>query len=44
MIYKGYEEVIIPSIWEQGTFIKKAGAEILSQMYTFQDKKQRDIV
>lgn len=39
----GYEEIIIPSIWEQETFIKKAGSEILDQMYAFQDKKGRDI-
>lgn len=39
----GYEEVIIPSIWEQQTFTDKAGSEILNQMYTFKDKKDRDI-
>lgn len=39
----GYEEVIIPSIWDQETFVKKAGEEILSQMYIFDDKKRRKI-
>jgi histidyl-tRNA synthetase len=34
----GYTEIIVPSIWEQRTFTKKAGAEILNQMYAFQDK------
>ena len=38
-----FEEVIIPSLWEQSTFVDKAGAEVLGQMYTFQDKKGRDI-
>lgn len=39
----GFDEVIIPSLREQSTFVDKAGAEILNQMYTFQDKKGRDI-
>lgn len=30
-------------MWEQETFIKKAGSEILSQMYTFPDKANRPI-
>lgn len=38
-----YSEVIIPSIWEQSTFVEKAGKEILNQMYTFEDKKNRPI-
>lgn len=38
-----FEEVIIPSLREQKTFTDKAGEEILGQMYTFQDKKGRDI-
>jgi histidyl-tRNA synthetase len=41
--FYGFEEVIIPSLWEQKTFTEKAGDEILGQMYTFQDKKGRDI-
>ena len=32
---------MIPSIWEQGTFVDKGGPQILGQMYTFEDKKQR---
>jgi len=43
MYNEEFSEVIIPSIWEQETFTKKAGKEILNQMYAFQDKKQRDI-
>lgn len=43
LITANYEEVILPSIWEQETFTNKAGAEILSQMYAFEDKKQREI-
>lgn len=37
------EQVIIPSIWTQDTFVEKAGEEILNQMYTFKDKKGRDL-
>lgn len=39
----GYQEVVIPSLWEQKTFIDKAGEEVCGQMYTFKDKKERDI-
>ena len=39
----GFGEVIIPSIREQSTFVEKAGEEVLNQMYTFQDKKGRDV-
>jgi histidyl-tRNA synthetase len=39
----GYEEVILPNLWEQSTFTAKAGPEILGQMYTFKDKGDRDI-
>jgi histidyl-tRNA synthetase len=39
----GFGEIILPSIWEQETFVKKAGQEILGQMYTFKDKGDRDI-
>lgn len=42
-IDNGYEEVIVPSIWELSTFIEKAGPEIVNQMYAFGDKKGRDI-
>lgn len=33
----------MPSLWEQQTFINKAGSEILNQMYAFQDKGNRPI-
>jgi histidyl-tRNA synthetase len=39
----GYEEVIVPSIWEQRPFVEKGGREIVSQMYAFDDKKGRAI-
>lgn len=42
-IEQGYEEIIVPSIWEQSTFVDKAGAEIMNQMYAFPDKKGRPI-
>jgi len=38
-----FDEIMIPSIWEQQTFINKAGEEILDQMYTFEDKKGRPL-
>ena len=42
-INKGYQEVIIPSIWEQKTFSDKAGPEILNQMWNFKDKGDREV-
>jgi len=39
----GFQEVYLPSLWEQETFVKKAGEGILNQMYTFQDKGERNI-
>lgn len=39
----GFLEVYLPSMWEQQTFIDKAGPEILGQMYTFTDKGERDL-
>lgn len=42
-IAKDYNEVILPSLWEQETFIQKAGPEILNQMYAFKDKGDRPI-
>lgn len=41
---KDYKEIIIPSIWEQETFLKKAaGSPVLSQMWNFKDKGDRDV-
>ncbi len=37
------EEIIIPSLWEQQTFIDKAGPDIIKQLYAFEDKKGRPI-
>jgi histidyl-tRNA synthetase len=43
LIENGYQEIIIPSLWEQQTFVDKAGPEIMNQMYAFGDKKGRPI-
>ena len=37
----GYEELIVPAIWEQQTFIAKAGPQIVDEMYVFDDKAGR---
>lgn len=42
-IANNYEEIIVPSLWEQQTFKDKAGPEILNQMWSFQDKGGRDV-
>jgi histidyl-tRNA synthetase len=42
-IAAGYEELIVPAIWSQDTFVAKAGPEIADQMYSFADKKGRPI-
>jgi histidyl-tRNA synthetase len=39
----GYEELIVPALWEQQTFVTKAGPQIVRQMYAFEDKKRRPI-
>lgn len=38
-----YNEVIFPSLWDQETFIKKGGEEIVNQIYAFKDKGERPI-
>jgi histidyl-tRNA synthetase len=41
---EGFDEIILPSLWEQRTFYEKAsGSPVLSQMWTFKDKKGRDV-
>ena len=42
-IAAGYEEIVVPALWEQRTFIDKGGPEIVGQMYAFADKKGRPI-
>jgi len=43
-INNGFDEIIIPSIWESNTFVEKAGgSEILEQMFNFNDKNNRGI-
>lgn len=39
----GYEELIVPALWEQETFVKKAGPEVVDQLYAFADKKGRPV-
>ncbi len=40
----GFQEIILPSIWEQETFLKKAqGSPVLEQMWNFKDKGNRNI-
>lgn len=38
----GFAEIVLPSIEPTSTYIDKAGPEILTQMYTFKDKGDRD--
>jgi histidyl-tRNA synthetase len=40
---EGFEELILPSIEPSKIYRDKAGAEILNQMYTFPDKKGRQL-
>lgn len=43
-INEGFEEIIIPSIWDSKTFVEKAGgSEILEQMFNFNDKNNRGV-
>lgn len=42
-IEAGFEEVIVPVLWEQQTFIDKAGPEIINQMWAFSDKGNRPV-
>jgi histidyl-tRNA synthetase len=43
LVELGFQEIYLPSMWEQDTFVKKAGPEIINQMYAFRDKGDRDI-
>lgn len=40
---ENFNEIILPCIEPQSIYTEKAGEEILNQMYTFQDKGERDI-
>ena len=42
-IVRGLEELILPALWEQQTFIDKAGPEIIGQMWAFEDKGGRKV-
>ena len=35
--------MILPAIWEQQTFVEKAGPEIVNQMWAFNDKGDRPV-
>lgn len=37
----GFEEIIVPSIWEAATFLDKVGEENARMMWTFEDKGGR---
>jgi len=39
----GFDEVVLPSLWDQETFIQKAGPEIVNQMWAFEDKGHRPV-
>lgn len=39
----GFQEITLPIVEYQELYVDKAGSEILSQMYTFHDKKGLDI-
>ena len=39
----GFGEVVLPSLWDQETFIQKAGPEIVNQMWAFEDKGGRPV-
>lgn len=41
MEVNGFQEIILPAIWEAQTFIDKAGPEIMRQMFFFADKGDR---
>ena len=38
-----YQEIIVPAIWETETFTNKLGMEKEGQIWTFQDKGQRNV-
>ena len=40
---KGFGEIILPSVEPQSIYTEKAGEEILGQMYTFRDKREREL-
>ncbi len=41
---EGFDEIILPALWEQRTFNEKAaGSPVLSQMWCFRDKGDRDV-
>lgn len=42
-IAAGYDELIVPALWEQATFIAKGGPAIVDQMYAFPDKANRAV-
>ncbi len=43
LLERGFEEVVLPSLWDQETFVEKAGPEIMGKMWAFQDKGGRPV-
>lgn len=39
----GFEEIVLPALWDQQTFVEKAGPEIVGQMWAFEDKGGRPV-
>lgn len=42
-IEANYDEIVVPEIWGQDTFIQKAGPEIVNQLWAFKDKGGRPV-
>jgi histidyl-tRNA synthetase len=41
---EGFDEIILPTLWEQRTFSEKAaGSPVLSQMWSFRDRGGREV-
>lgn len=43
LIEQGFNEVIVPQIWESSTFFNKISNETKDQIWTFKDKGDRDV-
>lgn len=39
----GFEEIIVPAIWDLGTFVTKAGPDLSQQIWNFSDKSDRAV-
>lgn len=43
LVAKGFQELLLPSLEQAALYTDKAGPEILGQMYTFPDRKGREL-